>query len=114
MKIFVQLYKTEEVCVDLVTKHCSDGTVATTEVAAEEAERKKREAEPFYGYGLHGYAHHVAPIVTVKHQCVETPHKACHLKPVEEVVENKIPHCVLVDATTCEDVETKVPHTVCH
>jgi hypothetical protein len=32
---------------------------------------------------------------------------------VEEVIENSVPHCVLVDATTCEDVETVVPHTVC-
>jgi len=121
------LVKTEEVCKDLVTKHCSDGTVSTTEVEAEAAaevvaERKRREADPAYALGLGhlGYAapvvaHHavVAPIVTVKHQCVETPHKVCHLEPREEVVENSVPHCVLVDATTCEDVETKVPHTVC-
>jgi hypothetical protein len=67
------------------------------------------------GGQAHGHVapYHVAPIVTVEHQCVETPHKACHLKPVEEVIENSVPHCVLVDATTCEDVETVVPHTVC-
>merc|ERR1711974_435617 len=34
-------------CKDLITKHCSDGTVETTEAdAAVEAERKKREADP--------------------------------------------------------------------
>merc|ERR1712179_115375 len=36
-------------CKDLITKHCSDGTVETTEAAADaavEAERKKREADP--------------------------------------------------------------------
>merc|ERR1711881_398241 len=74
--------KPKEVCVDLITKHCSDGTVSTAEATADaavEAERKKREADPAYalGLGYHGLglAHHavVAPIVTVKHHCVETP-----------------------------------------
>ena len=91
-------------CVDLVTKHCSDGTVATTEVVAEvaseeAADRKKREAEPFYGYGgygLHGYAHHVAPI-------------AYHHIPKCTTEETTLTHKVCTPKTEkkCEDVTYK-------
>merc|ERR1712080_418514 len=106
----------------------SDGTVETNEVeggAGVEEERKKREADPeaaadadaYYGYGYgHGYYgygayHHpiTQAVVTVKHHCVETPHKACITKPVTEEVENTVPHCVLEHSADCEDVEHKVP-----
>merc|ERR1712080_184554 len=119
-------------CKDLVTKHRSDGTVETNEVeagAGVEEERKKREADPEaaadadayygsgYGHGYYGYGAYHHPItqavVTVKHHCVETPHKACITKPVTEEVENTVPHCVLEHSADCEDVEHKVPHTVC-
>merc|ERR1712080_577740 len=79
------------------------------------------DADAYYGYGYgHGYYgygayHHpiTQAVVTVKHHCVETPHKACITKPVTEEVENTVPHCVLEHSADCEDVEHKVPHTVC-
>merc|ERR1712200_85400 len=106
-------FKTE--CKDITTKHCSDGTVDVSEAEAVSVEKRDADAEPeadpqllAYG-GLLPYHHAVAPVVEIKHHCVEHTQTVCTQVPVTEEVEHTVPHCVLVHGADCTDEEYTIP-----
>merc|ERR1712156_925270 len=84
----------EEVCEDVVSKHCGHpGHVGLI----------KREAE--------AVAQHAA--VTVKHECAEVTTKHCVQSPISVDVPTPITKCHVEEKVECEEVVEKLPKVTC-
>merc|ERR1712203_704624 len=86
----------EEVCEDVVSKHCGHpGHVGLI----------KREAVAV------PVAHHAA--VTVKHECAEVTTKHCVQSPISVDVPTPITKCHVEEKVECEEVVEKLPKVTC-
>merc|ERR1711892_270482 len=101
-------------CQNVTTTHCANGLITVN--ADEAVEKVKREAEAeadaeaephFYGVGL-------APVLPLlKHSCVDTVQEHCIQDPKVTEITNTVKRCLVKTTVDCEDVEHKIPKTVC-
>merc|ERR1712193_133195 len=108
----------EEVCEDVVSKHCGHpGHVGLI--------KREAEADPQHLLGHHlpyAIGHHVAPLavpvahhaaVTVKHECAEVTTKHCVQSPISVDVPTPITKCHVEEHVECEEVIEKLPKVTC-
>merc|ERR1711944_329598 len=108
----------EEVCEDVVSKHCGHpGHVGLI--------KREAEADPQHLLGHHlpyAIGHHVAPVavpvahhaaVTVKHECAEVTTKHCVQSPISVDVPTPITKCHVEEKVECEEVVEKLPKVTC-
>merc|ERR1712080_397908 len=108
----------EEVCEDVVSKHCGHpGHVGLI--------KREAEADPQHLLGHHlpyAIGHHVAPVavpvahhaaVTVKHECAEVTTKHCVQSPISVDVPTPITKCHVEEHVECEEVIEKLPKVTC-
>merc|ERR1712001_14529 len=108
----------EEVCEDVVSKHCGHpGHVGLI--------KREAEADPQHLLGHHlpyAIGHHVAPVavpvahhadVTVKHECAEVTTKHCVQSPISVDVPTPITKCHVEEKFECEEVVEKLPKVTC-
>ena len=101
-------------CQNVTTTHCTNGLITVN--ADEAVEKVKREAEAeadaeadpqFYGIGL-------APVLPLlKHSCVDTVQEHCIQEPKVTEITNTVKRCLVKTIVECEDVDHKIPKTVC-
>merc|ERR1712088_1078658 len=108
----------EEVCEDVVSKHCGHpGHVGLI--------KREAEADPQHLFGAHlpyAIGHHVAPVahpiahhaaVTVKHECAEVTTKHCVQSPISVDVPTPITKCHVEEHVECAEVIEKLPKVTC-
>jgi len=129
VEVPVQNVELKEVCQEYKTKVCAPKLIEATG-GEEAAEKVKREADaeadaeadpqfllPYAGLpAVHGVIpaiHHVVQPVLYTTVCEDKVNKHCYQEPVVTASTKTVKSCQLVSTVDCQDVEHKVPKTVC-
>merc|ERR1712234_74597 len=102
-------------CQNVTTTHCTNGL---TTIKAEGTKKKKRDADADADADPEAnpllYSIGVAPVVPLlKHTCVDTVQEHCIQEPVITDTTTTVSRCLVKTSVECEDVEHKIPKTVC-
>merc|ERR1711915_12762 len=94
-------------CQNVTTTHCTNG-LTTIKAEGIQKEKPDADADPLL------YSIGVAPVVPLlKHTCVDTVQEHCIQEPVITDTTTTVSRCLIKTSVECEDVEHKIPKTVC-